>query len=605
MGRKLKKGHVFMKSWKRIFSIKSLKSRLILYNQIIIITIALFFNIYNFISYRNNTINLFKDTSLNNTKMVANRLHIVYEEMVNIILSASERKSLFFSLNTKDLETPSGKRIAINGSQILNDYIAISGYSEYIAKATLYQEGGVLLQSGYIAGAKDDAASIMASDWFHRELDKNINSYHLSLVDSPFWLSSEKKILPMMKELNYSHGQNGSNWILLSISTNLHKDILKEFDIDNAIYSMTYEGDIIASIGDNHLNTEMVRTTLLDAEVNHGTLRMNIDARDCFINYTKDLNSGIIIYEILPLDSLSIDHTDIISTIIIIFISCLLIGLLLSILISRKLNRPISLLLSSIQNIAQGDFTKNKAIERNDEIGLIGKYVNKMSSQISSLMDTRVQIEKEKKDLEIKMLQAQINPHFLYNTLDSIRWMAMIQKNTGIVKTIGALSSLLKRMAKSYNEKTTLEKELEFLEDYITIEKVRYMELFDLKIDVRNPDLYKAKIITLTLQPIVENSIFSGIEPSGRNGIIHITVYSKKDTLFIEIKDNGVGIPPELIPSILSDTNKHKKNSLNGIGLPNVNQRIKLNYGGHYGISIKSKVNEYTVVTITLPLEYD
>ena len=110
-------------------------------------------------------------------------------------------------------------------------------------------------------------------------------------------------------------------------------------------------------------------------------------------------------------------------------------------------------------------------------------------------METRIQGEKEKKDLEIKMLQAQINPHFLYNTLDSIKWIATMQRNSGIVQMVTSLSSLLKNMAKGFNEKVTLAQELDFLRDYVVIEKVRYLELFDLQIQVDEPGLYDAHII--------------------------------------------------------------------------------------------------------------
>lgn len=131
----------------------------------------------------------------------------------------------------------------------------------------------------------------------------------------------------------------------------------------------------------------------------------------------------------------------------------------------------------------------------------MGKVVNDMSERIDTLMAERLEHEKEKGDLELKMLQAQINPHFLYNTLDSIRWIAVIQKNSGIVKMVTALSGLLKNMAKGFNEKVTLQKELDFLGDYVTIEKVKYVELFDLEVRVDEPELYEALVIKLTLQP--------------------------------------------------------------------------------------------------------
>ena len=148
-----------------------------------------------------------------------------------------------------------------------------------------------------------------------------------------------------------------------------------------------------------------------------------------------------------------------------------------------------------------------------------------MSSQIEQLMDKRLEDEKEKSSLEIRMLQAQINPHFLYNTLDSIKWIAVIQKNSGIVKAVTALSKLLKNMAKGVDQRVTLREELDFVRDYVTIEKLKYVEMFDLEVDIGEEILYEARIVKLTLQPLVENAIFSGIEPGGKNGTIRIHAY--------------------------------------------------------------------------------
>ena len=319
--------------------------------------------------------------------------------------------------------------------------------------------------------------------------------------------------------------------------------------------------------------------------------------------YEKQLDSGILLFEVLPLSALPFDSDVFASTVLIVFFFCILIGVSLSFLFSIRLGAPIKRLTRRLSLIAQGDFSGDPSIETNDEVGAIGRQINQMSGQIDSLMKSRIQDEKEKKDLEIKMLQAQINPHFLYNTLDSIKWIATVQKNTGIVQVVTALSSLLKNMAKGFNEKVTLRQELDFLENYIVIEKIRYIELFDVETQVDDDALYQAKIIKLTLQPIVENSIFSGIEPSGRFGLIRIHAWQEETSLCVSVEDNGIGIEPENIDKLLTDTSKITKSTMSGIGLPNVDRRLKLVYGEEYGLSIESEPGQYTRVTIRLPLE--
>lgn len=170
---------------------------------------------------------------------------------------------------------------------------------------------------------------------------------------------------------------------------------------------------------------------------------------------------------------------------------------------------------------------------------------------------------------------------------------------------VTALSGLLKNMAKGFNEKVTLQKELDFLGDYVTIEKVKYVELFDLEVRVDEPELYEALVIKLTLQPLVENAIFNGIEPGGKHGTILIHAYRQGDVFIIKVRDNGVGIAREKMASILNHTEKVKGSSMSGIGLPNVDRRIKLNYGEEYGLTIESQEGEFTEITIKMPLEYE
>ena len=331
---------------------------------------------------------------------------------------------------------------------------------------------------------------------------------------------------------------------------------------------------------------------------------MRLHGKNSLVAFEKYGRSGIMVYETITLDSLKNDRIMMIQTVIIMFTACLIFGFILSVLITNQIKKPIDRLVRHIGDVAAGDFTRDPDIEGEDEIGTVGKVVNDMSEQIDTLMAERLEVEKEKGDLELKMLQAQINPHFLYNTLDSIRWIAVIQKSSGIVKMVTALSGLLKNMAKGFNEKVTFRKELDFLNDYVTIEKVKYVELFDLVVQVDEPELYEALVIKLTLQPLVENAIFNGIEPGGKHGTILIHAYRDGEDFVIRVRDDGVGIPREKMASILNNTEKVKGSSMSGIGLPNVDRRIKLNYGDEYGLTIESEEGSFTEITIRMPLEF-
>jgi len=322
------------------------------------------------------------------------------------------------------------------------------------------------------------------------------------------------------------------------------------------------------------------------------------------MTYETYARSGITVMEILDLETLKNDRLIMLQTVVLIFIMCLCLGLILSFFIGSQVRKPINSLINHLNKIAGGDFSQNKALETEDEIGQIGKVVNTMAGQIDGLMQQRLDDEKEKSSLELKMLQAQINPHFLYNTLDSIKWIAVIQKNSGIVKVVTALSGLLKNMAKGFHEKVTVAKELEFVKDYVTIEKIKYAELFDVQIHVADPELYRAGIVKLTLQPLIENAIFSGIEPSGKNGTVQINIYARDEILYLLVRDDGIGIAPDKIEHLLKDTQRVKGSQMSSIGIANVDRRIKLTYGEAFGLTVTSEWGEYTEIMIKIPLEF-
>lgn len=231
-----------------------------------------------------------------------------------------------------------------------------------------------------------------------------------------------------------------------------------------------------------------------------------------------------------------------------------------------------------------------------------------MSENIVTLMDKRVADEKQKKDLEYQILQSQINPHFLYNTLNSIKWMATIQNATGIADMTTALARLLKSVSKGTSSMVTLREELDLVKDYFLIQQYRYGGSITMDYHIESEDLYGCEIHRFTLQPIIENALFHGIEPKGTAGAITVSAESGtvngKKVLKISVTDNGIGMTRETIDSVLHEEDnpgKNKTDFFRHVGISNVNRRIQYDFGLEYGITIVSEPGVYTTMTIVRP----
>lgn len=269
--------------------------------------------------------------------------------------------------------------------------------------------------------------------------------------------------------------------------------------------------------------------------------------------------------------------------------------------LTRTISLPVEKLKKRIDKIAQGNFLLDRNIEWNSELGDVGRGINRLSQDIVALMDSRLADEKQKQELEYRMLQSQINPHFLYNTLNSIKWMATIQNATGIAEMTTSLSRLLRSIAKDNRRLMPLKDELSLLDDYFLIQKYRYGSTVSMVKEIDNEELLTGLIPRFTLQPLVENAIFHGIEPKGRGDILIKVSKSGFADILVTIEDNGVGMKEEQISTILSNPEDRSKGMYENVGLRSVNERLLLAFGKNYGLSIESEPDHYTRMNILLP----
>ena len=272
----------------------------------------------------------------------------------------------------------------------------------------------------------------------------------------------------------------------------------------------------------------------------------------------------------------------------------------ISSIISREITNPIRSLRDSMRKVQNGQFDTHVEVITENEIGSLGRSFNLMTSEIQALMEQNVYEQKQKRKSELKALQAQINPHFLYNTLDSIIWMSEAGENDEVVEMTSALARLLRQSISNDKEEVELEKEIEYVKNYLTIQKMRYKDKLEFFIYV-DPRVAHVPIIKLVLQPLVENAIYHGIKYKETKGNLKIYARPVDGRVEIVVADDGIGMDEDVMEHIFDEHRKEQKR--NGVGVPNVQKRLKLQYGSEYGIRYESVKGAGTKAVITIPVD--
>ena len=264
--------------------------------------------------------------------------------------------------------------------------------------------------------------------------------------------------------------------------------------------------------------------------------------------------------------------------------------------VSNIVSKPLKELGVAMKRFEKGDFEQKVAVTTGGEVGEVAAGFNQMVDAIKKLIDTNYVMTLQEKESELRALQAQINPHFLYNTLDAIAWMCEAGRNEDAVEMVNALARLFRISISRGHELIPIEKELQHAQSYLHIQNFRYKNQFRYQFDVDEACLsyYCNKI---TLQPIIENAIYHGMDRMVDEGMIRISIHQSEDKIIFTVEDNGVGMTEEQCEEVL----KKERSDRAGIGIKNVNDRIKIYFGEEYGLTIKSELDEGTCVTIMMP----
>jgi len=398
--------------------------------------------------------------------------------------------------------------------------------------------------------------------------------------------------------------------IVIDFSTKSFEQMIKKTKLNNEafVFFSNENGKIL------YKNKPLFEGAYLDSEIvekfsgsNSGEAIVTISNVKYLLTFNTSNVTGWKILLFTPYSELVKDNNMlVIISLLLGFISLLVTGFI-SYAFARMIYRPIKSLQSGMKEVKNGNFDFNLETNSYDELGQLVIYFNSMISTIKTLIFEKYQEKIARKDAEYKYLQSQINPHFIYNTLQTIKGMAVVYKVPDISNAAKALANLLRYSLEGNRKTVSIQKEVENMICYIEIQKIRFKDLINYVIEI-DEEVISCSIIKIILQPIVENAITHGIEKKGNKGIIKVTGSIREDRICIEISDNGEGMTAEELEELVNKINCTDENDIdiyktnNSIGLRNINQRLKLVYGQEYGIRIESLKGEWTNVKIEIPI---
>lgn len=436
---------------------------------------------------------------------------------------------------------------------------------------------------------------MMDEEWYVEAINSGSMPHLTSARMQKFSMDKEEWVISMSREITNDQGEN-LGVMVLDVHYQVIEDYLDSLDLGSTgcAFILNDNGEVVY-----HKNPAYFSDPKLQKELN--------DIRDTAMGYdagTRRLiepyqlkNANWTLIGISSLDELAGVKRQLIETVIIV-------GIIISIVVigsgtyfAGKITNPIKQLEQAMMDIENGLKEVDIREDGTYEVNALAHQFNRMISRIRELMKEVTIKEKNIREYELKVLHSQINPHFLYNTLDTIVWMAEFNDSEKVIAITKALASFFRLSLSGGNELTTMKNEFEHVKMYLFIQKERYGNQLTYKLEY-DSNLEEIMIPKIMLQPMVENAIYHGIRGMEKPGHIKVTAKKEEGKIIFTVEDNGVGFKVD--PSRETQIESIEKVKLGGVGIKNVDQRIKIYYGDEYGIDIESELGKGTTVRMTI-----
>jgi two-component system sensor histidine kinase YesM len=425
------------------------------------------------------------------------------------------------------------------------------------------------------------------------------SSFYQQLMNSPWkgqWFNGHKMRLVTADEQPLIFGRmirnldtmNSIGVLLISIDPQIFEDMFNDVKTKGNI--LVLDGNhILYTRNDSQISPLQV-SNIIDGSENKGTIIKDINGIKNIVNYHTNERTGWKVVSIIPYASAVREVNQIRSITITLLVFGLVISIIFAFTLSRKITKQLGLLRLVTEKMEKRDIISGVEFNKEDEIGKIGNRFVEIYNRNIDLTFKLYESKIKEKEAELRALQSHINPHFLYNTLNTIYWMALKLKAKPIAKIAISLSKIFKLTLNDGSHITTVKNELEQVESYLYIQNIRFDHKISYNLEV-DPSILEKRIIKLLLQPIIENAVYHGLEQIGK-GSITIKGSKQNHSLLFEISDNGEGFDSQSF-----DYNKM------GYALKNINERLKLHYGDGFGLEINSEIGKGTTVFLKVGLE--
>lgn len=589
--REIQPGNLMIKKFKSIQSVIFAVLSVLLLGAVIIITVIS-------LSYTRQSV--FENSSLY-TQTIIQQMnqnidsYIDYMENTSYLVSSNEDVQKYLFGDTADPEAR---------DRILSQFETIlDSRSDILNLGIIAENGRMLINNGQRLTNQD--LDIHSQEWYSNALEGRESVYltsshvqHIISGERPWVITLSRGI----RNKEMGTGQEKEGVFFIDLNYNAISELCDQSMVGNQGYAFIVDadGNIVYHPQQQQLYNELQTENIdlvMNAESDIVTWGDGINKK--MYSISRSEKTGWTVVDCVRVEELLRRSNEAQSIYVLVAIGLMAVALFFSRFVAKSITLPIQRLCDSMERVQEGDFSVSDiVVDSENEIGSLTKSFNVMTQRIHELMAQNIREQEAKRKSELKALQSQINPHFLYNTLDSIIWMAEGKKNEEVVLMTASLARLLRQSISNEDELVSIGQEIEYARGYLTIQKMRYKDKLEFWIEVE-PSILNIRLIKLVLQPVIENAIYHGLKYKESRGLLLVKGFMKNGNAVLQVIDDGVGMDQETLDHIYE---RHKVDyHSNGVGIYNVQKRLQLYYGNEYGIVYESKPGEGTTATITIP----